>query len=68
MYQSKGGNNMAKIQAISADEKRWRTQNDAEAIKRYHEIMGDKQRSKDAMGVVKKEADALNKAIKNIKK
>ncbi len=54
--------------AMSEDEKRWRRESDAEAIKRYHEIMSDKMRSKEATNHLKMQADMLNKVIKNTKR
>ena len=49
---------------LSKREREWRAQDDAMVIKRYSEIKKDKSRVTDAKNVLKKEADAINKAIK----
>ena len=49
---------------LSKRDREWRAQDDAMIIKRYSEITKDKGRVKEAKNVLKKEADAINKAIK----
>lgn len=56
---------------ISADEKRWRAESDAETMARYQEIMDDKNRMNAAIKVAKERANDLNKraaAMSNVAK
>lgn len=48
-------------QTISADERRWRAENDAETMARYEEIMGDRARRTAAIKIAKQKASDLNK-------
>jgi hypothetical protein len=51
-------------QAISADEKRWRAQSDADTLARAQEILGDKQRHSAARSYASKEAERYSKVAK----
>lgn len=51
---------MAK-QAMSMDEKKWRAEDDARALKRAQEIQSDSARVKEAHKVIKTELDSLSK-------
>lgn len=46
---------------MSADEKRWQAESDAETMARYEEIMGDSARRKAAITAAKAKASDLNK-------
>lgn len=46
---------------ISADELRWRTEEDARTMARYEEIMSDSKRRAAAVKEAKRQADDLNK-------
>lgn len=46
---------------MSADEKRWQAESDAETMARYEEIMGDASRRKAAISAAKQKANDLNK-------
>ena len=46
---------------MSADEKRWRAESDAETMARYQEILNDKSRMNEAVKVAKTRAAELNK-------
>ena len=47
--------------AMSADEKRWRAESDADAMARVEEIMGDASRKKMALDVARQRAADLQK-------
>lgn len=47
--------------SMTADEKRWRAESDADTMARYEEIMADASRRKAAMSMAKKRADELTK-------
>ena len=47
--------------SMTADEKRWRADSDADTMARYEEIMADASRRKAAMSMAKKRADELTK-------
>lgn len=51
---------------MSADEKWWQAQDDAAAIKRYFEITGDSKRKDAAVGVIRKELQEADKALKTV--
>ena len=46
---------------MSADEKRWQAESDANTMMRYQEIMSDKKRMAAAQKEAKRQADALTK-------
>ena len=46
---------------ISADEKRWQAESDAETMARYEEIMGNAARRNAAIRVARTKAEDLNK-------
>jgi len=46
---------------MSADEKRWRAESDAETMARYEEIMGDSARKRAAIAAAKAKANDLNR-------
>lgn len=46
---------------LSADEKRWRAESDAETMARYEEIMGDATRRRAAINAARNRAADLNK-------
>lgn len=46
---------------MSADEKRWQAESDAETMARYEEIMGDASRRRAAINAAKMKASDLNK-------
>lgn len=46
---------------LSADEKRWRAESDADTMARYEEIMGDASRRRAAINAAKSRAADLNK-------
>lgn len=46
---------------MSADEKRWQAEADAETMARYEEIMGDASRRRAAINAAKTKANDLNK-------
>lgn len=47
--------------SMTADEKRWRAESDADTMARYEEIMADASRRKAAVSMAKKRADELTK-------
>jgi hypothetical protein len=47
--------------SMTADEKRWRAESDADTMARYEEIMADASRRKAAMSMARKRADELTK-------
>lgn len=47
--------------SMTADEKRWRAESDADTMARYQEIMADASRRKAAVSMAKKRADELTK-------
>lgn len=47
--------------SMSADEKRWQAENDAETMARYEEIMGDTARRNAAIRVARTKAQDLTK-------
>lgn len=47
--------------SMTADEKRWRAESDADTMARYEEIMADASRRKAAVYMAKKRADELTK-------
>lgn len=47
--------------SMTADEKRWRAESDADTMARYQEIMADASRRKAAVFMAKKRADELTK-------
>lgn len=60
---------------LSADELRWRTEEDARTLERYQEIMNDKDRLKAALTQAEKQvdnlkqrADAIAKSVTTLKK
>lgn len=60
---------------LSADELRWRTEEDARTLERYQEIMNDKDRLKAALAQAEKQVDnlkeranAISKSITTLKK
>ena len=60
---------------LSADELRWRAEDDARTLERYQEIMNDKDRLKAALAQAEKQIDnlkeranAISKSITTIKK
>ena len=46
---------------MTAEEKRWRAESDAETMARYEEIMGDASRRRAAISAAKAKASDLNK-------
>ena len=52
---------MAKGRMMSAEEKRWQAESDAETMARYEEIMGNATRRDAAIKVAKTKAADLNK-------
>lgn len=46
---------------LSADEKKWRADSDAETMARYEEIMGDAERRRMAISAAKSKAADMNK-------
>lgn len=54
---------MKDSKAISADEKRWRAQSDAEALIRAYEVESDKARHRLALEEMKKEIDDKQKKL-----
>nr|DAF16344.1 MAG TPA: hypothetical protein [Crassvirales sp.] len=60
---------------LSADELRWRAEEDARTLERYQEIMNDKDRLKAALAQAEKQVDnlkeranAISKSITTLKK
>ena len=49
------------VKPMSADEKRWRAESDADAMARVEEIMADAQRKKMAVAVARQRAEDLTK-------
>ena len=49
------------VKPMSADEKRWRAESDADAMARVEEIMADAQRRKMAVAVARQRAEDLTK-------
>ena len=49
------------INKLSADEKRWRAESDAETMARYQEIISDSSRKKAAIAAAKTKASELTK-------
>ena len=47
--------------SMSADEKRWQAESDAETMARYEEIMGNSARRRAAISAAKSKATDLNK-------
>lgn len=52
---------MTNPKGMSADEKRWRAESDADAMARVEEIMADAQRRKMAINVAKQRASDMSK-------
>lgn len=52
---------MATKKTISAEEKRWQAESDADTMARYEEIMADSARRRAAVSMAKKRADELTK-------
>ena len=52
---------------MSADEKRWQAESDANTMMRYQEIMSDKRRMAAAQREAKRQADALAKRANAMK-
>ena len=52
---------------MSADEKRWQAESDANTMMRYQEIMSDKKRMAAAQKAAKRQADALTKRANAMK-
>lgn len=52
------------LSKMSAQEKKWQAESDAETMVRYQEIMQDKNRRTAAMKAAKEKADALSKRVK----
>jgi len=52
---------------MSAQEKRWRAESDADTMARYQEIMGDSKRKSAAIAAAKRQADALTKRANAMK-
>lgn len=52
---------------ISADEKRWQAESDANTMMRYQEIMSDKKRMLAAQKEAKRQAEALTKRANAMK-
>lgn len=52
---------MVTKKSMTADEKRWRAESDADTMARYEEIMADASRRKAAVSMAKKRADELTK-------
>lgn len=52
---------------MTADEKRWQAESDAETLARYQEIMNDSARKKAAIKKANEKASKLEKAAKNMK-
>jgi hypothetical protein len=49
---------------MSPDERRWRSEDDANALKRYAEIASDKRRMSDAQKVIQKDMAKCQRALK----
>lgn len=53
---------------LSKEELKWRVKDDVETIKRYNEIVNDKERYKLAINEIKKQSENLLSLIKKNKK
>ena len=53
---------------LSKEELKWRVRDDVETIKRYNEIVNDKERYKLAINEIKKQSENLLSLIKKNKK